>query len=156
MPAQAPEMADPLAQRHLELLGERLRTHRKAMRIAAESVARAANMSRQTLNRIERGEPSVTMGAYLNALRALGLELRVVDTTNAAPAGEGAATVPLADYPQLQRLAWHRRGEALTEEEAFALYERNWRHLDRPSLGAAERDFIARLVKRHGKGASLV
>jgi transcriptional regulator with XRE-family HTH domain len=156
MPAQAPATVDPMAQRDLERLGERLRTHRKSMRLAAESVARAANMSRQTLHRIERGEPSVTMGAYVNALRALGLELKVVGTAPAAPAGEVTDAVRLADYPQLEGLAWHRQGETLTEQEALALYERNWRHVDRPSLEPAEREFIARLVKRHGKGALLV
>jgi transcriptional regulator with XRE-family HTH domain len=156
MPAQAPAVTDPLARRDLETLGELLRTQRKSMRIAAESVARAANMSRQTLHRIERGEPSVTMGAYLSALRALGLELKVVGAAQPAPAHEHADAVRLADYPQLEHLAWHRQGETLTEKEAFALYERNWRHIDRSSLGPAERDFIARLVKRYGKGALLV
>lgn len=113
-------------------------------------------MSRQTLNRIEHGEPSVTMGAYLNALRVLGLELKVVGTAQPAPARGDTDAVRLADYPQLKQLAWHRQGETLTEKEAFALYERNWRHIDRPNLDLAERDFIARLVKRYGKGALLV
>jgi transcriptional regulator with XRE-family HTH domain len=156
MPAHAPEAVNHLAQRDLEMLGERLRTQRKALRIAAESVARAANMSRQTLNRIEHGEPSVTMGAYLNALRALGLELKVVGTAQPALADGDTDAVRLADYPQLKRLAWHRKGETLTEKEAFALYERNWRHVDRSNLEPTERDFIARLVKRHGKGVLLV
>jgi transcriptional regulator with XRE-family HTH domain len=156
MPAQAPAVLDPLAQRDLELLGEQLRTQRKSMRIAAESVARAANMSRQTLNRIERGEPSVTIGAYLNALRALGLELKVSGTARPVAARGRTNAVRLADYPQLERLAWHRQGKTLTEKEAFALYERNWRHVDRSSLESAERDFIARLVERYGKGALLV
>ena len=156
MPAQAPAVVDPLAQRDLEMLGELLRTQRKSMRIAAESVARAANMSRQTLNRIERGEPSVTMGAYVNALRALGLKLKVAGMAHPAPARGGTDAVRLADYPQLKRLAWHRQGETLTEKEAFAFYERNWRHIDRSNLEPAERDFIARLVKLYGKGALLV
>lgn len=35
-------------------------------------------MSRVTLHRIERGEPSVTMGAYLNALAVLGLDFEIL------------------------------------------------------------------------------
>jgi len=145
----------------LKTLGERLRAQRKSMRIAAGSVASAANMSRQTLHRIEQGEPSVTMGAYLNALRALGLELQVVGgiRTELALGETGTGdtdTVRLADYPQLRQLAWHRQADTVTGQDALALYERNWRHIDHSTLTPSERDFIARLVMRHGKGALLV
>lgn len=164
MPAPAPTPVDPLAEQALRRLGERLRTQRRSMRIAAESAARAANLSRQTLHRIERGEPSVTMGAYLNVMRALGLEWQVVAAAPAAPAQPDerpdaqpdAQPVRLAEYPQLASLSWHRQGEALSEEEALALYERNWRHVDPSQLEPAERALIARLVQRHGKGALLV
>lgn len=133
-----------------------VRTRRKKLRIAAGSVARAANMSRQTLKRIEQGAPSVTMGAYLNAFRALGLHLSVVGHVHPNSEGAREDVVRLADYPQLEQIAWHRHGEMLTEREAFALYERNWRHIDQSRLEPAERDFIAFLVKRYGNGAMLV
>lgn len=139
----------------LQALGEQVRRRRKSMRIAAGSVARAANLSRQTLHRIEQGEPSVTIGAWLNVLRALGLGLQVGGAAAAARVPEDVDSVRLADYPQLQRLAWHRGGDTLSGEEALALYERHWRHVDPCGLQPAERDLIARLVKRHGKGALL-
>lgn len=154
MPAQAPEVVDPLAQRDLEALGSLVRTRRQSMQIAAQSVARAANMSRQTLNRIEHGEPSVTIGAYLNALRALGLELKVVTAERLSITSEDA--VRIDDHQQLKRIAWHRQGEMLTKREAFALYERNWRHIDQSTLDLSERTFIADLVKTYGKGVMLV
>jgi transcriptional regulator with XRE-family HTH domain len=156
MPAQAPAANDPAVQHDLTRLGDLVRARRKSMRIPAGTVARAANMSRQTLFRIEEGEPSVTIGAYLNALRALGLELAVRDNAQSSRSGGKVAAAELADYPQLKLLAWHRPGATLTEPEALAIYERNWRHIDRESLGQAERDFIAYLVKRHGEGALLV
>lgn len=156
MPAPAPAVVDPLAQRDLVILGERLRRQRQTMRIAAASVARAANMSRQTLHRIERGEPSVTMGAYVNALRALGLELQLVGEAPMSLASLDAGTVHLASYPQLAQLVWHRKGETVNEPEAFAIYERNGRHIDWARLEPAERDFIARLSKQYGNGALLV
>lgn len=132
------------------------------MRLAAESVARAANLSRQTLHRIERGEPSVTIGAYVNALRALGLSLGVADRPQAdevreeGPVSDEAHGVRLDDYPQLARLAWHRYGSTVTEDEAFALYERHWRHVDQDGLSPAEQALITRLTERQGKGALLV
>jgi transcriptional regulator with XRE-family HTH domain len=56
-----------------------IRAHRKRLGVNGTTTAEAAGMSRVTLYRIERGEPSVTMGAYIGALDALGLELEVVD-----------------------------------------------------------------------------
>ncbi|MBN8487495.1 MAG: helix-turn-helix domain-containing protein [Burkholderiales bacterium] len=157
MPARAPVPTDPAMQRCLEQLGQQLRERRQSLRIAAGSVAAAAQMSRQTLHRIEHGEPSVTMGAYLNVLRALGLRLQVADDAPPAPlAASAVETLRVADYPQLQLLAWHRAGEVVTAEEALALYERNWRHVDRAALTPAERDLIHRLAQRHGQGALLV
>lgn len=118
-------------------------------------------MSRVTWHRIEGGEPSVTMGAYLNALGALGLELQVADP-DAAPVDVAVAEplperIRLADYPQLRRLAWHAPGLAeLTPAEALSLYERHWRHLDRDALDPKERALIEALAQRQGGGRLLV
>ncbi len=40
-------------------------------------------MSRVSVHRIEQGEPSVTMGAYLNVLAALGMNYWATDTGEA-------------------------------------------------------------------------
>ena len=63
MPARTPIIASAAAEK-LIALGKRIRAHRKARRISATTAAEAAGMSRVTLHRIEKGEPSVTMGAY--------------------------------------------------------------------------------------------
>lgn len=154
MPAKAPAIVDPLAQQDLEALGSLVRTRRQSMQVSAQSVARAANMSRQTFNRIENGEPSVTIGAYLNALRALGLELKVVTAEHLSSVPED--TVRVVDYPQLKQIAWHRQADTLTKREAFALYERNWRHIDQSSMDPSERNFIAGLMRTYGNGVMLV
>ncbi|HEY0817804.1 MAG TPA: helix-turn-helix domain-containing protein, partial [Rhizobacter sp.] len=89
MPARAPT-PDLAAAARLGTLGLGIRARRKALGVSAQAAAAAAGMSRVTWHRIEGGEPSVTMGAYLNALGALGLELQV---------GEGAATPAKAEAP---------------------------------------------------------
>ena len=119
-------------------------------------------MSRVTLHRIERGEASVTMGAYANLMQALGLEF------SAAPAGSATAqdrasntavpsSIKVADYPQLARLAWNLKNTTeLTPIEALGLYERNWRHLDEQAMAPRERALLNGLVATLGKGRALV
>ena len=84
MPAKAPPVGEVLAAR-LKVLGERIRAHREQQKVSATTAAEAAGMSRVTLHRIERGEPSVTLGAYLSAIDAVGLQLELRDP-NAPPA----------------------------------------------------------------------
>ena len=159
MPAKSPPVGEVLAAR-LKSLGERIRGHREHQRVSATVAAEAAGMSRVTLHRIERGQPSVTMGAYLSAIDAVGLHIDLSDP-KAPPApvpGAGLpASVRLDDYPQLRRLAWpqHSVGE-ISPAAALSLYERNWRHVDQAGLEPAERALVQALADRLGGGRLLV
>ena len=64
----------PVVTRALERLGENLRLARKRRGLTATLVAERAGMSRPTLRALERGEPTVTLGALANVLHSLGLE----------------------------------------------------------------------------------
>lgn len=55
-------------------LGQRLREARLRRRYRVTQVAERAGVSRPTLNKVERGDASVTMGTYLRVLVVLGLE----------------------------------------------------------------------------------
>ena len=160
MPAAAPATGE-IAAAKLLALGEQLRAQRKSLGVSATTAAEAAGMSRVTLHRIERGEPSVTMGAYLNAAAALGLELGVVDALPPPASHSKAAGVPtrlrLVDYPQLERLAWQFQGASdVTPAEALSLYERNWRHIEQGALAPHERTLIQQLVVSLGGSRLLV
>ena len=149
MPAKTPDIAVAVAEK-LAVLGREIRAHRKALRVSATAAAEAAGMSRVTWHRIENGEPSVTMGAYLNAMAALGLDFGIVPPhakeTGAADEGRKGwipARVRLADYPQLRQLAWQVHGtDDLTPAEALSIYQRNWRHVDAKALEPRERELI--------------
>lgn len=158
MPAQAP-LQDSTAVASLTRIGELIRMRRKALRITAHAAAGAAGMSRVTLHRIERGEASVTMGSYLNAMTALGLQIDVVDATR-RPRDDHEVLpehIHVADYPQLQRLAWHLPADFdLTPEEALGLYERHWRHVDTAAMSTEEHALVGRLVRLLGRGRLLV
>ena len=143
----------------LQALGEQIRAQRKALRLSATVTAEAAGLSRVTLHRIEKGEPSVTMGAWCNAMAALGLELAVglsaASPTTPEPDRQGwiPARIPLADYAQLRQLAWQVHGtDALTPGEAMDIYERNERHLDRLAMAPAEQQLLDALRLAFGKG----
>ncbi len=152
MPARSPVIAESSSDK-LVVLGQQIRAHRKVLRISAIAAAEAAGLSRVTLHRIEKGEPSVTIGAYFNAMVALGLDFGIIKPAGmavkaiVAETGSGfPARIRLADYPQLRQLAWQVQGtDALTPTEALNIYERNWRHVDVNALEARERQLIEAL-----------
>jgi transcriptional regulator with XRE-family HTH domain len=149
MPATHPYIGSNLTEK-LKALGAQIRTQRKALRISASAASEAAGMSRVTLHRVEKGEPSVTMGAYLNAMTVLGLDFEIAwphDPALEARADEKNGWIPariaLKDYPQLKQLAWHVQGlDELSPEEALSIYESNWRHIDAQSISPHERQLI--------------
>ncbi len=156
MPAAAPVLP-PEAAEQLARLGERLRRHRKQQGISAITAAEAAGMSRMTLHRIERGEASVTVGAWFAAASALGMQLDLRDPQ----APEASAALPdrirLDDYPQLKKLAWQLQGvEDVSPQEALSLYERNWRHVDAATLSMKEIALVHALATALGGGRLLV
>ncbi|QTD45537.1 helix-turn-helix domain-containing protein [Ottowia testudinis] len=149
MPALAPTLT-PDAATLIQALGATVRTQRKSLRVSATALAEAAGVSRVTVYRIEKGEPSVTLGAYANVLAALGLGLKVStgsnDAASTAPPGWLPARVRLANYPQLRALAWHVPGaDALSPAQAWSLYQRNARHLDAGALTPVERQLMQAL-----------
>ena len=61
--------------------------------------------------------------------------------------------VRIADYPQLKLLAWNRNADAfIDEQDAFALYEREWRWVEQAALLSHERALIDNLTQRYGHG----
>ena len=139
-------------------LGEVLRERRKALGISMAAAAEAAQISRVTWHRLEKGEITVALGSLLGALQALGLELRAVDPGAAAatpPPAEPVALplrIHLQQFPALRRLAWQvgEGMDALTPREALGLYERNARHLDEDRLEPHELALIRMLREVFG------
>lgn len=161
MPAKTPTTTDAGTARLLAL-GQQIRAHRKGLRVSATTVAQAAGLSRVTLHRIESGEASVTIGAYMSVMATLGLELGIVppaavEAVGPALTGWIPARIRLADYPQLKSLAWQTHGtDTLTPPEALGIYERNWRHLDTQALEPKERSLVDALRLALGDGTGHV
>src|SRR5258706_107458 len=178
MPAKPSPLPETEAQLLVEL-GERLRKARLRRKLTAEEVAADAGITRVTLHRAERGEPAITMGTFIKLMGVLGLAAdfallarddkmgrlvqdeqlpprRSVKRPPALPRPLGR--IRLDRYPQLKQIAWHLGPEAtvLNPEEAFALYERNWRHVDREAMSPRERALVKELTATIGKGVFLV
>jgi len=58
----------------LKQMGENIKLARKRRKLTQEQVAERADIVRSTLYLIESGNPSVTIGAYFNVMRVLGLQ----------------------------------------------------------------------------------
>jgi hypothetical protein len=62
-----------------------------------------------------------------------------------------------AEFPELDLLAWSRDpARPIAAAEAFALYERNWRFVDRENLTVREKLLIEELTEEYGHGFLLV
>jgi transcriptional regulator with XRE-family HTH domain len=161
MPAPSPQISSA-RKKSLRELGQRLRARRKQLKVNATTTAEAAGISRVTLHRIEQGEPSVTMGAYLSVIFALKLELELLlpgerERQEKQTASRLPSEILPADYPELKRLAWQlKKTRKITPKEALDLYERNWRHVDLEKLGSKERDFLKALLAAFGRERLLV
>lgn len=59
-----------------------------------------------------------------------------------------ANLVEVARFPQLKLLCWNRRSQWLSAQDAWSLYERNWRFVEPGELEPAERELIDRLNAR--------
>lgn len=73
MPSTAPLLFSS-EEKRLLAFGKRLRLARLRRKLSAEIVAKRSDISRQTLVKVERGDPSVTFGTYLRVLAIYGLE----------------------------------------------------------------------------------
>lgn len=150
MPAKI-HFIDKTAAENLKILGQQIRARRKALGINATATAEAAGLSRVTLHRIEKGEPAVTMVAYLNVMAVLNLAINVRPTEQQAAgthtSNNDEDSIPvrirLTDYPQLKSLAWQVHGtEDLTPVEALDIYERNARYLNLDDMAPHEQALL--------------
>jgi len=63
----------PASAKEMVALGLRLKDARLRRRFSMETVCARADISRPTLYKVEKGDPSVAVGQYVQVLRVLGL-----------------------------------------------------------------------------------
>ena len=63
----------------LRKLGQDIKDARRRRRITAQLMAQRAGLSRSTIGKIEKGDPTASMGSYGAVLFVLGMERRLSD-----------------------------------------------------------------------------
>lgn len=86
------------ARKELSILGERIRIARLRRKLTAEIIAQRAGTTRQTVAKVEQGDPAVKIGTYAAVLQALGLLQ-----------GWGNLTDPVGDQMSLDELPQRAR-----------------------------------------------
>jgi hypothetical protein len=115
---------------------EQLRMAKRAHRLREREAGMAEIHLRLPRDEAQRLQVASKAGHFREALRSF-LDETVLD---------------LGMWPALKELTWNRAGRWITAEDAFALYERNWRFLDPSRLAADEAALIDRLKHRFGAG----
>ena len=70
-------------QKALRKLGQDIKDSRRRRRIPMALMTERAGLSKATLGKIEKGDPSVSLGGYASVLFALGLTDRLADMADA-------------------------------------------------------------------------
>jgi transcriptional regulator with XRE-family HTH domain len=68
------QLVFPKYQKILQQVGENIRLARKRRKLTTVQAAQRAGIDRSTLYEIEKGSSGVSLGAYFNVLRVLGLQ----------------------------------------------------------------------------------
>jgi hypothetical protein len=98
------------AVRALRKLGSDIHDARRRRRIPTTLLAERARISRMTLGKVEKGDPSASAGAYVTVLFVLGLVDRVADLADPRHDAVGIA-LEVERLPKRIRLPKHRASE---------------------------------------------
>lgn len=94
--------------RALRKLGHDIRDARRRRRIPVAILAERASVSRTTLNKVEKGEPGVSLGIYATVLFVLGMIDRLADIADVRHDSVG---LELEEENLPERIRLPRRGK---------------------------------------------
>jgi transcriptional regulator with XRE-family HTH domain len=113
----------PSVEKQMRALGERLKLARLRRELATVLFAERLGISRDTLNRLEKGDPNIALGTYMRALRVLGL-----DQDMDAVARDDELGRKLQDL----KLPGQQKSRANTSSAAVAKAERSAKKIKKP------------------------
>ncbi len=119
----------PSITKQLAALGERLRDARLRRELTTVLFAERLGVSRDTLNRLEKGDPNIAIGTYMKALRVLGLDQDIDEVAKDDAIGRKLQDRALP--PRRNVKAASPALKAVTRPESENLRERNQETLSR-------------------------
>ena len=92
----------PVISAEAQEIGNNISLYRRMSRIPLVQLAERANISADTLSRLERGDAGVSIGAVLSVCRVLGLDSFIIKATEPSNTAYGRAQLQ-AGVPQRVR-----------------------------------------------------
>jgi len=83
------DILPPKVRRALAKLGTDLAIARRKRRVSAQSMAERLGVAKSTWRRVEKGDPSVSMGVYAMALFVLGFDRALAELVDASRDDQG-------------------------------------------------------------------
>lgn len=118
---------DPVLERQLLQLGDRLKRLRKAQGLGTVDMATRAGITRNTLRSVQAGDPGPSMGIYLRVMSVLGIsgELALLTGDTLAPAPkESSAARSTRAAPSVQvHVSTDTTQHRLQDLQSLALHE---------------------------------
>lgn len=111
---------------------------------------RLAKRAQRTRDR-EAGQIEVRIKLPGNVAKRWSVAVRESGFIDALTKTLDSTVVEVARYPQLKLLCWNRRDDYLSAEDAWSLYERNWRFMEPEQLESVEHMLIESLSARFGR-----
>lgn len=141
----------------LKVIGEKIKAERKRLKLPQADTAEASGIDRRTLGRIEKGQSSVTIGAYVTVMNGLNIKLTATTPVDALKEEKQhreqflPLLINLNEYRALRDCAWHITGEDFVEPSvAYRLYQERITLIDRKLLADKEIALMAALEKVYG------
>lgn len=121
----------PSITKQLAALGERLRDARLRRELTTVLFAERLGVSRDTLNRLEKGDPNIAIGTYMKALRVLGLEQDIDEVAKDDVIGRKLQDRALTPRRNVQKLQAIEAAALRRLDKSENLRERNQETLTR-------------------------
>ena len=110
----------PTTAQQTQALGERLRLARRRRKLSTVVFAEQMGVSRETLRRLEAGDPNVALGTYLRALSLLGLEKDIDAIAREDEVGRQLQDLDLIGTPRVTSSSRAAKSRAQHSEHADA------------------------------------